>query len=199
MKHESFKHSLQDQTPGEPECLLFMTNGVEVRESSEGVIGRKPGQATAAPPTTCHRCGSLQPTSRRSGNGQGRREHTGDLSCGPEELGASSGDTGWAVKGGQRLGRGSQRLPAWQGREPGQWTGPRWVGAGAPGDPLCLREGLDDPQGSGAITGSHPCMDRTAHCGPGCCGQRPRLGGPRPRCGTRPYAPTAVRNCPPGR
>lgn len=54
MKHESFKHSLQDQTPGEPECLLFMTNGVKVRESNEGVTGRKPGQATAAPPHPPH-------------------------------------------------------------------------------------------------------------------------------------------------
>lgn len=41
------------------EHLLFMTNGVQVRDASEGVLGRKRSQAWAMAPasTTCHRCG----------------------------------------------------------------------------------------------------------------------------------------------
>ena len=76
MKCETFKHSLQDQKPGEPECLLFLPHGVEVRDSSEGVTGRKPDQATAAAPTTatgvgpCNLCQDRQETDKEAPGGQ---------------------------------------------------------------------------------------------------------------------------------
>ena len=56
MKHETFKHTLQDQKPGEPECLLILTNGVEIRDSREEA---RPGHSCS--PHRSHRCGSLQP------------------------------------------------------------------------------------------------------------------------------------------
>ena len=86
MKHETFKHTLQDQKPGEPECLLFLTNGVEIRDSSEGVIGRKPDQATAAAPTAATGVGPCNPV--KTDRKWTRRRLEAEAQLGPRESGS---------------------------------------------------------------------------------------------------------------